>query len=364
MKNILFKTLVLLSLCLTCNVFASSFSIPAGAITDHSNPSIVGSIAWYFSQYGGGTQAAPNTFYLTTDGATVSPYYLNNTLVMPPWARISESGTTNARLYCSSTWASSGAPVVSMDTGCILLHIEVNCQWKSQTGIYGGPHDAMQVIDVIVQNSARMSDSFLIRFHDTTNLLIQNCLLRRAGCDSSESNFNRLGNLIKLYGGNGVTITGNNMATCGHAGIALTSGAGPCLNVTINNNAIFDVGRSIINTADGITCYNSGVTIDRNIWIQSNTIYNSQNHGVHVDGRGWHIENNTIYNCGLSTAASNIYLGSGGCSQYCSIKNNALNNCPIGGGPSIKVRQYKTGTITVSGNTGCNGVEYTLSGCN
>src|SRR5690606_32933034 len=100
----------------------------------------------------------------------------------------------------------------------------------------------------------------------------------------------------------------------------------------------------------------------RYVHIAYNTIWNSRNHGIHVSGNGFRIENNTIYNSGLKTAASNISLADHkspyDCSKNSTIKNNILSNCPSLGGPSIKLDHYQPSSVSISGNTGCTTTFY------
>src|SRR5690606_3858301 len=60
---------------------AVNYYIPHKGISDHSNASINGSIAWYLSQYGAGTASSPNIFYLTSD----TSYVCSNSIIMPAY---------------------------------------------------------------------------------------------------------------------------------------------------------------------------------------------------------------------------------------------------------------------------------------
>ncbi|SMC44784.1 right-handed parallel beta-helix repeat-containing protein [Pedobacter africanus] len=343
-------------------------------ISNHSNPDIPYSIAWYLATYGGGTAAAPVTYFLTSD----TVYNCLGRITLPAYGRISESGAQGVVQADPANWTAAGADneFFKMNTGSILVHIELRLNWKPQRGVYIKDANDVQLIDVTIHQSKKIEQSRLISSVNSNNLTVRDCLLRRAGCDGNESNFSRRGYLIILEGGSNIMIKKNNMAISPSSGIGIHSST----NVTIDSNYINDTGRALIAgyTSDGITSYHNEAStgpINRNIWITNNTVRDSQNHGIHVSGKGFHIENNRIYNSGKNGGGSNIYLGDykkdpvQDCSADCTIKNNIFKNvngvdsCPMGGGASIRLEHYQPSSVVISGNTGCLTTNYTDPSC-
>lgn len=352
----------------------NKYYISNRGINDHSDPGIPYSIAWYLATYGGGTAVTPVTYFLTSD----TVYNCLGRITLPAYGRISESGAQGVIQCDPANWIAAGADneFFKMNTGSILVHIELRLNWKPQRGVYIKDANDVQLINVTIHQSKKIEQSRLISSSNSNNLTVKDCLLRRAGCDGGESNFSRRGYLIILEGGNNIMIKKNNMAISPSSGIGIHSST----NVTIDSNYINDTGRAMIAgyTSDGITCYhNEGSTgpIDRNIWITNNTVRDSQNHGIHVSGKGFHIRNNRIYNSGKNGGGSNIYLGDykttpvQDCSANCSIQDNIfkneneVNSCPVGGGASIRLEHYQPSSVIISGNTGCLTTNYTDPSC-
>lgn len=335
-----------------------SYSIPVGTITDHADASIPGSVAWYLATYGGGTALSPNTFYLTSSAV----YNCRSTITVPAYARITEGVGQQAVLQCDPLyWSSTSDKFVRLNTGSYLLHIEMRLNWKATIGIFADGVNDILITDITLFNSKKVSPSYLIYLTQSTNVNISGCLLRRAGMDNGEY-LDLSTYLIHVIAGHDISINDNDMAVCGSSGIGFNT----TYNVTINNNTIHDIGRSPTYTSDGITSYHGGTgTLNRNVYIQGNTIFNGRNHGIHVSGCGFHILSNTIYTCGTGTAASNIYVGDDkiphDCSYGIEVNHNYLINCPAGGGSSIKRSYYKS-PFYIEDNTGCTGV-YSIQIC-
>lgn len=338
---------------------ATPHKIPIGSITDHSNPNITGSIAWYLATYGGGTESSPNTFYLTDhfDGTSSGKkYFCSRRLILPPWARLTEDTGVQAYLECSSSWVNTGnGEFIRLGRGAILLHVEVHCAWKANIGVYSDQDD-IQIIDARIHNTARVpgsasssAASHCIYLADSSNVKITNCLLRRAGCDTTELNFQRKGYLIHIIRGTNILIENNDMAVSPSSGIGFVQST----HITIRGNKIADTGRALIAEfiSDGITSYHGGQgTLNRVVIIKNNTISTSRNHGIHLSGFGMSLEGNTI----TGSTQSNIYLGDQRTPQDCTgdvwVVNNSLG--AQGAAYSIYLRPVKQGTIHISGNTG------------
>ena len=333
---------------------AVNYYIKHGGIANHSDASITGSIAWYIASYSSGaTAASPSIFYLTSD----TPYVCSNSIIMQANTRIDESGK-QAVIECNNSSWSSTAPnqeFVRLVQGCRLLNIEVRCNFKPKTGVMIKGNNT-QIIGATIHKSSRtINKSYTVFVEDSRNVQIENCLIRRSGCESNEQDFERIGYLIYLNHGSDIQILNNDIAISPSSGIGFNTTD----SLTIAYNLIHDTGRAIKAgyISDGITSYHNGETPNRYVLIKENTIWDSRNHGVHVSGNGFRIEGNIIYNSGLSTAASNISLADHktpyDCSKNCTIKNNSLTNCPALSGASIKRDHYQASSVVVSGNTGC-----------
>lgn len=327
------------------------YNIPVGTtIVDHSDPTAVGSIAWYFATYGAG-----NTYNLSS----TATYNVYNTLVIPANSTLGEATGVNAMIAAGAAWVVDADPfmVIMNNDGTTIRDINLNGQFRAKQIISGNGHD-VSLLGITAQKSQKIHDGHLIVFSTAQNVTITNCLLRRAGCDT-ESGFAREASLIYTRKCDTVTIKNNDMAIAASAGINYTGST----NVTIAGNEISDTGRSDtpLYIADGITSYHSQLGyLYQNVWITDNKIWNCRNHGIHVSGRDIHIENNKIYACGLTTSANSIRLGDqyspGDCSSNVTIKNNTLSDCPPSGHAIYILGPYKSTTVTISGNT-------ILSGC-
>ena len=336
---------------------ASSYSIPVGTITDHSDATAVGSIAWYLATYGGGTAASPNTFYLSSNAV----YTCQRTITLPAYARISEgAGITTAVIQCDPiNWQSAAGynKLVRMYAGSILLHVELRLNWKAAIGVFASWSNGVQIIDVTVSNSAKTSTetSYLIYVSNSDSVLIDNCLLRRAGCENTETGFSRRSYLVHIIGGTGINVTNNDMSTSASSGIAFVQ----TTHLNIENNIIQDTGRSNVPdyVADGITSYHGGQgTLNRVVFIKNNTIKWSKNHGIHVSGYGISITGNNI----SGSEESNIYLGDQRTPPDCSadiwVTGNTLG-AQTNAAYSIYRNHVISSRIYISNNTGSTSVQ-------
>ena len=337
------------------------YSIPAGTIADHSDATITGSIAWYLATYGGGTATSPNTFYLSTNGT----YTCQRTITLPAYARISEgTGVTEAVIQCdpATNWQKMVGydnMLLHMYTGSMLMNVELRLNWKAGIGVYANGANGVRILDVAISNSAKAPKtegvSYLTYIVDSDNIIIDQCLLRRAGCENTESIFERWGYCIQLIRGNNGTISNNDLETSTSAGLAFFQST----NLKIDNNLIQDTGRANVPefAADGITSYHEGLgTLSRDILIKNNTIRDSKNHGMHVSGYGITITGNNISG---SKGGANIYLGDQRMPPDCSadiwVTGNTLG--PQKAAYSIYRNHVISSRIYISDNTGSTSVQ-------
>lgn len=336
---------------------AASYSIPMGNIADHADASISGSIAWYFATYGGGTAAAPHTFYLTSS----STYNTKKAITMPEHARLTEASGVNAAIQCDPlNWNNAHDRLFVMKEGSYMLHVELRLNWKVKLGILISSADNVKVINVTVHGSKKVSGSTLIYATESSNLEIRDCLLRRAGCEATETNFARTGYLIHLIRGSHIDILNNDMAVSPSSGIGFVQST----FVNIDGNTINDTGRAMQPEyiSDGITSYHGGQgSLNRVIFIRNNTIMTSRNHGIHVSGYGISITGNHI----TGSTHANIYIGDQRSPQDCSadvwITGNHFGQ--QGTTYSIWRKPVIASRIYISNNTGSTSLQ-PLIACN
>ena len=332
-------------------------------VTDHANPNIPNSIAWYFATYGGGTPSAPHIYYLSSN----LPYYnIKSKLILPANSTLGESATS-AIISCDASWTTVGTgEAIRLGSNSRLENLQLNVNWKALYGVYSANTTKPTIKNCIIQQTAKANGSACVIFQNCTEARLEESMLRRAGADSDETGFDRRHcYLVTITDGDNIHIYNNDMAVSASGGIGINQ----TTSVFIAGNKIQDTGRSAIAgaIADGITCYHNQMgTTDRNIWILENTIWNSRNHGIHVSGYGFHIKRNKIYNSGLQTGGSNISVADHKTPKDCSgnieIMDNNLSSCPANNGKSIN-RDHYTNPFIISGNTGCNQV-FSGSTCN
>ena len=160
MKNVrvlLFGFLVLLMGLMTVNCFAETYEIPVGSISDHSDASIEGSIAWYMAQYGGS-----NTYNLSSSAT----YYCNNTLFVPGSATLGEKSGVSATIRCSNSWVIDGSDVLVIlnENWACVRDLELHGNWKPKHLVYAGFKTGVSVRSCTVHKSRKVTKAHLIIF--------------------------------------------------------------------------------------------------------------------------------------------------------------------------------------------------------
>lgn len=373
MKNIL---IIACCLCATQPAWSATYDIPHGGHTDHGLNTVTGTLAWYFATYGNG-----HTYRLSTNGAN---YYTSYPLTLPAGATLTVAsgvtavvkagGNSTSPVYDSSLLVvGNGATVVGRNANYNTLVIDAN--HLARVGINADSKINVLIKDCTVRNtlntyppgSTGNKKQHLIDGDYSENLTVNHCLLRNAGYPALNiANYKTVAKGVSLDW----SISGEVI----YCDIAYTLGA----SIAIAEAVTTEIGHNTLQhsglvsslygqnySEDSIIGYHNTVTAGTNkaIYIRYNTIKHWGNHGIHVSGRGIHINYNTITN-GFGYA---IYLGDQltppECSSNSTITQNAVSSGSNNPTYSIYINPYKTGTVTVSGNTGTGSI-YWGATCN
>ena len=333
---------------------ATIYTIPVGGISDHSDPNVAGSIAWYFNTYGADQE------YRLSSSAT---YPIEDSLTLPEGATLTKIPGSSARIQAGSGCAEE--VMLNMNSGSTVkgwsasdrFELDGNRQAKHIIQSLHATHIAMRycTLHKTKNNYANGEDPrlHLIVVKYSTDVLIKGNLLRRAGCEPKENG--------EAWAGQGAAIYApqNTNLQCLENDISYTLTAGIDFTGTLQVNCI---GNGIHNTgmnklyggpsSDGITAYHNNVgCVDLEWNITDNLIRNYYHHGIHVSGRGINIERNCITN-GLEHAIRlyDRYVPHD-CSSDVLISDNYLSTGGDGFS-AVVINYYEAGTIQISGNTG------------
>lgn len=324
---------------------AATYNIPKGNITDHSNPSITGSIAWYFETYG-----SYDTYVLTSDDY----YQLSRRLVVPLQSTLTTSNNSELR-------ANSGLDnqiMLEMFSGSTLKDLTINGNYEANLVVHARGRTNVKLLNCTIKNSKNdypvgtRSSVKLVNLDETKNALVDSCTVLNSGYPKVNSA--QLGNSwgIHATGSKNLTIQDSTIAYTLSGGIGMTSS----LNATIINNSIHHIARNIEydggDIADGITGYSSTSIPEEHPlswYIAFNHIYECGNHGMHVSGKDIVIEGNVTERTrfpGIAVSdwrAPHIYS-----SDVCIINNTCEDG--YDGVEAMNVKWYYEDTIYYSGN--------------
>jgi hypothetical protein len=324
----------------TGNIIAATYDIPHGGISDHSNASTTGSIAWYMSTYGSG-----NTYNLSSN----TTYYCSNTLFVPVSSTLGEKAGVTAVIRCMSGWYVDSSLISLNNNWACVRDLELHGDWKPMNLVWTSGKTGVSVRSCTVHKSKKANNAHLIVFYGCNTATITGCLMRRAACNSDENNTGRNASGIYAPNCDSLNITWNNIAVTSTHGVNITSST----DVYVAYNYIHDTGRANgVNgyAGDGITGYHNSLGYTYlNWWIENNDVWGCRNHGIHVSGRDVHVENNDVWSCKNFNVMLADWRRTPGydCSSNCTIKNNFM---PSGNG--IRINEYKPNAVAVSGNIG------------
>lgn len=322
---------------------------------DHCDPDEPDSIVGVMKRCG------PSKTYDLVTNAGVRPYSCGHPIEVPRNSTLlsgnSATVVASADLSYLVNLRNNGAEIqeLSLDGAFRANHVV----WASRH-----PTDANKACEKIgvrystVQRSRKASKAHLIHFSNCTDFTVTGSVLRWAGMDSGER-FSHGASLISIQSGNqqdpskSGRITWNDLAYALSSGIRMTDS----VNMLVSHNRIEFTGQSSVARADGITGYHSSAkTIgqDKHWTIEHNTIVDSDNHGIHVAGRGIVIRYNTL----LRSRLHHIYLGDwraigGGmeCSVDSEIHHNTMDAPASKTHHAISLGPYDDATVAVYGNT-------------
>lgn len=142
--------------------------------------------------------------------------------------------------------------------------------------------------------------TMLIYCISSSNVIVQNCTLRRAGWPKENPTlWNGLGYLILSRSCSNMTFQNNDLAYSLTGGIDMTGSSS--VKILYNTISYTGLNRAYSGSiSDGITAYHNWNTKDENFTIKGNIISYAGNHGMHVSGKGIDIQMNTISDQQLS----------------------------------------------------------------
>lgn len=332
----------------------SVHTIPVGGISDHSDPDVAGSIAWYFNTYGADQE------YRLSSSAT---YPIESSLTLPEGATLTKIPGTSARIQAGSGCANG--IMLEMSSGSVVRGWSTSDRFELD-GNRQAKHiiEALHRTNIVIRyctshktknNYASGEDPrvhlIVVKYSD--GVLIQGNLLRRAGCEPKVNGETWIGQGAAIYApqNKNLQCLENDVSYTLTAGIDFTGS----LKVNCIGNGIHNTGMNKLYggpSSDGITAYHNNVgCVDLEWNIADNLIRNYHHHGIHVSGRGINIERNTITN-GLEHAIR-LYdrYDSHDCSRDVLISGNYLSTGGDGFS-AVVINYYEPGTIQISDNTG------------
>lgn len=270
--------------------FGSVFYISHNGIADHGDVSVYHSVAWYLQTYGEG-----NTYVLTTSNVY---YNIGSTLAVP--ANSILRGNSNWLIKMAATASLDNKTMITMSDGSQLYNLYINGVRHPSCLVQVPGRSSVMIDRCTIFDSKNNYTSgnpytMLIFCADSSDVTVQNCVLRRAGCNPKVNPdlWEGLGYGILSRGCRNMIFSDNDIGQTLTGGIDITGSA----SVLISGNYISDTGQNREYDgpiSDGITGYHNLIDADEDFTITGNTILNSQNHGIHVSGRWIDIRDNVV----------------------------------------------------------------------
>lgn len=358
-------TVMLVSLSSLSMARATTYNI-SRIDADHGDPQIAGTLAWYFVTYGPG-----HVYRLSSSAA----YWTSRTLLLPEGATLTVADGVTAAIRAGGNTSSEVYDgyliVVGNDTTITGRNADPNslrfhANYKARHAIgAANSHDVVirhcTVSDTLnTYNDGAMHNQALIHATRSVNLTVDHCVLRRAGYPALNIDaYDSQAGGIELSLSTGARVLNSDIAYTLGPSIAIAASVLTEIrgNILQHSGLISGLyGKAY--SSDSIIGYHNTVhglpdTEDRSVYILNNTIRYWHNHGVHVSGRGIHIQGNTI----TDGTFRPIYLGDWRspdteCSSDSTITNNYVGLGDTSNVYSIWIDPYKDGTVVVSNNSG------------
>lgn len=341
--------------------FAASYYIAQAGLPDHADPTARGSIAWYFTKYGGGNEYVLTTAPNAADAAH-SVYQLGRTLEVPTGAVL--RGKTLSQLKANA--GLDNRVMLELHDYSIVANLDLHGSSIAGIIVRASHRVGVEIYDSTIHNTKNdyTSDApqaqwrprpHLIVLDACTHAYVARNILRRAGCAPKLNPELWDGVAAAIYAprNTDLTVDSNDIAFTLSAGIDLTGTVG----ADITDNVIRDTGlnalypRSAEQIADGITAYqNLNGGRDQNIWITYNEISAYHNHGIHLSGRGVHVEHNNVHDGTFNAIRIADQRSPPDCASNFSIRHNTAQ-AGRANYPSIYIDNYAPASYDVSDNS-------------
>ncbi len=339
------------------------YDIPHNGLADHGQASVTGTIAWYMATY------ASNDIYRLSSNAE---YYTSQPLIVPTnsiltvapnvTAMIKADGNSSVPVYDKAIIVlQNGSQIFGRNDDYTTLTINANRLAKVGIDARNSTNSLIAdctVIDTLnTYTTSGMRFQHLIDGDGTFNLTVKHCFLRNAGYPALNfESYDSVARGISVCDATNPKITNCDIAYTMGSSVAIARTVGAEIEYNILEysgrcNAVY--GKSY--SEDSVIGYhNTGATVgvDKRCYIRYNLIRYYGNHGIHVSGKGFHIDHNQVYDGALRA----IYLGDWRtpgteCSSDSTVTYNYVE---VGSGVnySLYFDPYQPGTIDTTGNTG------------
>ena len=270
---------------------AGTYSISHDGIVDHAEPSVTGSIAWYFDTYG------TNQTYILTDSVR---YYIDSPITLPEGTTLTD-GQADATLRAGS--GLDDQTMVFMANGSTIKDLIVDANRTAAIALDGQRTEGITIENCWVLNTknnytTNWHEPHLVEISRSTNATIVGCTLKNAGCNPIENigEWDSVANGIMAGRAFNVYIDDCTIDQTMGGSIAIARSEGVVIqNSTLSNSAMCNLFNNRAYSQDGIIGYHNYDQALRNATIRNNTITTYNNHGIHISGERLILENNTIH---------------------------------------------------------------------
>ena len=324
----------------------TSLDVRRGAIADHGDASVSGSLAAVLTCAGPG-----DTVRLVDAGA-----YVTESQIRLP-ARVTLAGTSGAILRAGR--GVMGRALVLVADGVTVRDLALDGGRNAHHLLQGGGVSDVSVLRSHLYDTRNAYPSGSNpRCHGlvltaSTRVTIRDNTIERIGYPKvSGTSWSGVCAGMYLERARTLNVHGNTVRDVLTAGIDFTG----TLGAQITGNRIEDNGRNRAYggpVADGITAYHNGHGFTyQDIWVTGNTILRSGNHGIHLSGRDVHIERNVIRDPWAQGILVMDQYTPHDCASNVTVHDNTISGIgSTGNRHAVYVGDdYKVGGVSVRGN--------------